>query len=251
VAFIDPRRSQVDVVQAVGRAIRKAEDKTLGTVVIPVFIEEGRDAEEVLSSSEFERVWQIVRALRDHDDELAEEIDELRRELGRRGSVRSSAQLTRCIAWPAEPSASDRPNVVAFSGAVGPRRSSILRAPHGATQGDGATGPRRRTHQRTHQAALPKLIERREMAQVCDGWNQTLRKPNDAFGGAAGHRLKMRLQSRAACAPTSRRRRFRRGLLRAACLGLVSKREARAGAASALRRSDSTPRVRKGGTPRK
>ena len=41
VAFIDPRRSEVDIVQAVGRAIRLAEDKTIGTIVIPVFIETG------------------------------------------------------------------------------------------------------------------------------------------------------------------------------------------------------------------
>jgi predicted helicase len=35
VAFIDPRRSEVDIVQAVGRAIRKADDKVIGTIVIP------------------------------------------------------------------------------------------------------------------------------------------------------------------------------------------------------------------------
>ena len=39
VAFIDPRRSEVDIVQAVGRAIRKSADKTVGTIVIPVFID--------------------------------------------------------------------------------------------------------------------------------------------------------------------------------------------------------------------
>ena len=39
VAFIDPRRSEVDIVQAVGRAIRLAPDKTVGTIVIPVFID--------------------------------------------------------------------------------------------------------------------------------------------------------------------------------------------------------------------
>ena len=65
VAFIDPRRSQVDIVQAVGRAIRKAEDKTLGTIVIPVLVDEDADPEEALESSEFDRVWQVVRALRD------------------------------------------------------------------------------------------------------------------------------------------------------------------------------------------
>ncbi|KIQ17441.1 hypothetical protein ASG56_06575 [Rhodococcus sp. Leaf7] len=39
VAFIDPRGSEVDIVQAVGRAIRLAESKTVGTIVIPVFID--------------------------------------------------------------------------------------------------------------------------------------------------------------------------------------------------------------------
>ncbi len=87
VAFIDPRRSQVDVVQAVGRAIRKADDKTIGTIIIPVFVDEHADPEAALAASEFDRVWQIVRALRDHDDVLADELDHARRELGRRGTV--------------------------------------------------------------------------------------------------------------------------------------------------------------------
>jgi predicted helicase len=87
VAFIDPRRSQVDVVQAVGRAIRKAKDKTLGTIVIPVFVGGDDDPQVALESSEFDRVWQIVRAMRDHDEALAKELDGLRRELGRRGTL--------------------------------------------------------------------------------------------------------------------------------------------------------------------
>ncbi len=94
VAFIDPRRSQVDVVQAVGRAIRKAEDKTVGTVVIPVFVDERADPESVLNTGDFDRVWQIVKALRAHDDVLAEELDELRRELGRqRTSAKRPSKL--------------------------------------------------------------------------------------------------------------------------------------------------------------
>jgi predicted helicase len=88
IAFIDPRRSQVDVVQAVGRAIRKAEGKGLGAVVIPVLVTDSALAEEVLESSEFDRVWEVVRALRTHDDELADELDALRHEQGRRGSVK-------------------------------------------------------------------------------------------------------------------------------------------------------------------
>ena len=83
VAFIDPRRSQIDIVQAVGRAIRKAKDKAIGTIIVPVFVDETADAETVLEASEFDRVWQVVNALRAHDEVLADELDELRRERGR------------------------------------------------------------------------------------------------------------------------------------------------------------------------
>lgn len=82
VAFIDPRRSEVDIVQAVGRAIRLAPDKTLGTVVIPVFVDTDADPEDALNDSAFKPVWDVLIALRAHDEELAEQLDECRRELG-------------------------------------------------------------------------------------------------------------------------------------------------------------------------
>ena len=85
VAFIDPRRSEVDIVQAVGRAIRKSDTKNVGTIVIPVFIDTDEDAELALDSSVFKPVWDVIKALRAHDTELGEQLDELRRELGRRG----------------------------------------------------------------------------------------------------------------------------------------------------------------------
>ena len=85
VAFIDPRRSEVDVVQAVGRAIRLASDKTVGTIVIPVFLDTDEDPEIALDDSAFKPVWDVIKALRSHDDELGEQLDELRRQLGRRG----------------------------------------------------------------------------------------------------------------------------------------------------------------------
>jgi superfamily II DNA or RNA helicase len=83
VAFIDPRRSEVDIVQAVGRAIRKSDAKTVGTIVIPVFIDTNEDPEAALDSSAFKPVWDVIKALRAHDDELAEQLDTLRREMGR------------------------------------------------------------------------------------------------------------------------------------------------------------------------
>lgn len=85
VAFIDPRGSEVDIVQAVGRAIRLAEDKTIGTIVIPVFIDTKTDPDTALNDSSFKAVWRIITALRAHDEDLAEQIDAFRRELGRKG----------------------------------------------------------------------------------------------------------------------------------------------------------------------
>ena len=57
VAFIDPKRSMVDIIQAVGRVIRKAEGKQLGTIVIPVFIDQTEDPDVALAQSAFEPVW--------------------------------------------------------------------------------------------------------------------------------------------------------------------------------------------------
>lgn len=78
VALIDPKRSMVDIIQAVGRVIRTAAGKPIGTLVIPVFIDESEDADHVLSQSAFEPVWQVHKALRAHDRRLADELDQLR-----------------------------------------------------------------------------------------------------------------------------------------------------------------------------
>ncbi|MFC1662488.1 Helicase associated domain protein, partial [Gemmatimonadota bacterium] len=84
IAFVDPKKSQVDIVQAVGRAIRKAESKTgLSTIVLPVFISGSADPEETLGRSEFKTVWRVLDALRSHDDVLADDLDALRRGMGR------------------------------------------------------------------------------------------------------------------------------------------------------------------------
>jgi superfamily II DNA or RNA helicase len=85
VAFIDPRRAEVDIVQAVGRAIRKAEGKKVGTVVLPVFLATTEDPEVALDNSAFRPIWDVLNALRAHDEILAEQLDQLRRQLGRLG----------------------------------------------------------------------------------------------------------------------------------------------------------------------
>ena len=88
VAFIDPKHSQVDIVQAVGRAIRKGEGKGDATIVIPVFIDLAADPEDALDQSAFTAIASVLRALRDHDEALAEELDALRRDLGSRSRRR-------------------------------------------------------------------------------------------------------------------------------------------------------------------
>ena len=85
VAFIDPRSSQVDIVQAVGRAIRKSDNKTIGTIVLPVFIEDTDNVEESLQSSNFKPIWGVLNALKSHDETLSLELDQLRTNLGRQG----------------------------------------------------------------------------------------------------------------------------------------------------------------------
>ena len=88
VAFIDPRSSQVDIIQAVGRAIRRSSKKTLGTIVLPVLIPSDVDAETAVEDSAFKPIWAIVNALRAHDENLANELDELRTSLGRTKTVK-------------------------------------------------------------------------------------------------------------------------------------------------------------------
>jgi superfamily II DNA or RNA helicase len=90
VAFIDPKGSQVEIVQAVGRAIRKAERKQHGIIILPVYISSGEDEEKTLEDSSFKQVWRVLRALRSHDDQLAGELDNLRTNLGKRGKVRAN-----------------------------------------------------------------------------------------------------------------------------------------------------------------
>ena len=86
VAFIDPRSSQVDIIQAVGRAIRLSPDKKTGTIVLPVFIDAGEDAASTIEASNFKPIWDVLNALKAHDDVLAEELDQIRTEMGRKSS---------------------------------------------------------------------------------------------------------------------------------------------------------------------
>ena len=81
VAFLEARKSPIDVVQAVGRAMRTAPDKELGYIVCPILIPPTADPEKWLSNSDSEEGWQelgqILRALRSHDQRIEENLEEL------------------------------------------------------------------------------------------------------------------------------------------------------------------------------
>jgi hypothetical protein len=85
VAFIDPRRSQIDIIQAVGRAIRLSANKTAGIIVLPVFIEDGVDPAAAIESSNFKPIWDVLNALKAHDDIFSAELDSSRTAMGRTG----------------------------------------------------------------------------------------------------------------------------------------------------------------------
>ena len=80
VAFLEPRKSPIDVVQAVGRAMRRAAGKTIGYIVVPVVIPPGVDAEHHLAVSDKHEGWRelgdILQALRAHDKRIEDALPE-------------------------------------------------------------------------------------------------------------------------------------------------------------------------------
>ena len=78
VAFLEPRKSHTDVIQAVGRAMRKTKDKDLGYIICPIVIPAGANAEQWLATSHPEDGWRelgdVLRALRAHDPTIVENL---------------------------------------------------------------------------------------------------------------------------------------------------------------------------------
>jgi predicted helicase len=69
IMFLHPRKSQIDVVQSVGRVMRRTDTKKMGYVILPVGVPAGVPPEQALADNEkFRVVWQILNALRAHDD---------------------------------------------------------------------------------------------------------------------------------------------------------------------------------------
>ena len=78
VLFLTPRSSQVDVVQSVGRVMRIAPGKKRGYVVLPVVIPAGMQPHEALNDNKvYKVVWEVLQALRSHDDRFDAMINKL------------------------------------------------------------------------------------------------------------------------------------------------------------------------------
>ena len=92
VAFISPRKSKVDIVQATGRAMRKSPGKEFGYVMVPLFVEQSSNEsiEEALQRTGFDDVWDLLGAMREQDDVLVDIIRQMQEDKGRTGGYNDS-----------------------------------------------------------------------------------------------------------------------------------------------------------------
>ena len=78
IALLHPRKSQIDVVQCVGRVMRKAPDKNMGYVILPIVIPPDKSPEDALDDNEKYRVvWETLNAIRSHDEKFLQDINNL------------------------------------------------------------------------------------------------------------------------------------------------------------------------------
>lgn len=69
VMFLKPRRSKIDIVQAVGRVMRKPPGKSIGYIILPIAVPAGQDAAAALDKNkDYDVVWDVLQALRSHDE---------------------------------------------------------------------------------------------------------------------------------------------------------------------------------------
>jgi len=72
VMFADPRRSAVDIVQAVGRALRPAKGKKMGYVIVPILHDAKAKPDDIFASEEFQEILTTLRALAANDERIIE-----------------------------------------------------------------------------------------------------------------------------------------------------------------------------------
>ncbi|MGL2719898.1 type ISP restriction/modification enzyme [Helicobacter pylori] len=75
VIFFDGRSAMVDIIQAVGRVMRKAKNKKRGYIILPIALEESeiKNLDEAVNNTNFKNIWKVIKALRSHDPSLVDE----------------------------------------------------------------------------------------------------------------------------------------------------------------------------------
>lgn len=76
VAFIDPKQSTVDIVQAAGRAMRQSKEtgKTHGYILIPIIVPESQDLDQFAESTDFAAVARVITSLSTQDERIVDEL---------------------------------------------------------------------------------------------------------------------------------------------------------------------------------
>ena len=78
ILFMHPRKSEIDVVQAVGRVMRKSPGKKRGYIILPIAPAPGADPQKTISESAYKAVWQVINAIAAHDDRFEARINQLK-----------------------------------------------------------------------------------------------------------------------------------------------------------------------------
>ncbi|GAA7507611.1 hypothetical protein ckin129_13900 [Helicobacter pylori] len=75
VIFFDGRSAMVDIIQAVGRVMRKAKNKKRGYIILPIALAESeiKNLDEAVKNTNFQNIWKVLKALRSHDSSLVDE----------------------------------------------------------------------------------------------------------------------------------------------------------------------------------
>lgn len=88
VLFLSPRNSLVDVVQSVGRVMRRAKDKDYGYIILPVAIDANESPSEAMKDNKrFKVVWDVLNALRAHDDRFNAMINSIELDGSTKGKI--------------------------------------------------------------------------------------------------------------------------------------------------------------------
>ncbi|MFP6289556.1 type ISP restriction/modification enzyme [Helicobacter pylori] len=75
IVFFDGKSAMVDIIQAVGRVMRKAKHKKRGYIILPIALEESeiQNLDEAVNNTNFKNIWKVIKALRSHDPSLVDE----------------------------------------------------------------------------------------------------------------------------------------------------------------------------------